>query len=308
MGTSARERALVATRGAAEDEQDEPNIGRTVSSEDQFAWAPAADEVRVAAFGSQLVARSGFHACVSLDDCALIAGALREPDLALIIDSMALDVTRKLDVTKMSDCAQRVYSTENAGGSSELSEAFSMELLSSVLGAKLDKTELELQYFTGTEHRSKITDFSVVVDEQVIGVSVTRACCRWPHVSGAFGIEDAVRLLTKKLDGVVESTKHVSNASWTKQLLHVFVPDEAVLSLLREAYDMVGAHLRANTVVVLTLCTGPHCSEVFKRATTSTGMPLKKKARVGLGMKTAEHLQHLLESDPCRSVSLSVSV
>mmetsp|Transcript_15800 Transcript_15800/g.40880 ORF Transcript_15800/g.40880 Transcript_15800/m.40880 type:complete len:312 (-) Transcript_15800:286-1221(-) len=275
-------------------------IAVTGVENESFGLAPAAEEVRVAAYGATLIARSSYHARVSLDDCALIAGALREEDLELLIDSTAVYVDRVLDVTTMCHDAQRVYFTENAGGSSALSEAFSMELLNSMLGAKLEKTELELKYFTGTACSSKITDFSIVVDGQAFGVSVTRACRGWPYVEGTIVLEDAVRLLSKKLHGVIDSTRHVSNSSFTKQLLHIFVPDPTVLALLQRAYDLVGAHLRANTVVVLTLCSGAHCGELFMRTTSAPGTALKKKTRVGLGLKSQEHMRHLAASDPCR--------
>ncbi|KAG8468587.1 hypothetical protein KFE25_013670 [Diacronema lutheri] len=262
-----------------------------------FEWG-VGGEVCVGAFGEVFIARQGYNIRMRLEDCILCGTFLRVDELALFLD-MTVIVERRLDVATMTADAQRVFHSDNAGGSSELSEAFSMELLARTLGARLDKTEMELCYFTGDGSSSKLTDFSIVLDGRLIGVSVTRACNGWPPVPGSWTVEDATRLLTKKLLGVIESTRHVSNASWSKQLLHVLVPDASLAAALHEASALVAPELIANTVVLVTLCGGGYSADLFKRDESAPAL-LKKRARIGLGWKSADHLGHLAASDPCR--------
>ena len=75
---------------------------------------------------------------------------------------------------------------------SVMSEAFSFELLSTLLGGRieLDKTEVEIDY----KSKGKITDYSFqTLDSVRIGVSVTRA------LGKEFDANEAGRLLKKKL-------------------------------------------------------------------------------------------------------------
>lgn len=273
------------------------------TEESGFAWTDGAAEVRIECYGEQIIACSGFAIRMSLEDTIMCATFLREPELALFVD-MTVNIGRRLRVPFMCADAQRVFYTENAGGASEMSEAFSMELLYRTLGARLGKTELELEYFTGDGRGSKLTDFSIVLEcGTVIGVSVTRACKGWPCL--AYTTEDALRLLNKKLLGVNESSRYVSNTSWQKQLLHVFVPDAAVLAALVEATSRLRVDTIANTVILFTLCTGAHVADIFKRDPCMP--PPQKKAKIALGLKSAEHLQNLCESEPKTALFVSAN-
>lgn len=70
----------------------------------------------------------------------------------------------------------------------------SYELLHRCFGATLLKTETEIEYFpTG----GSITDYTCKLNDNTLGVSVTRA---WKY-RGDFEQEDAIHLLTKKLKG-----------------------------------------------------------------------------------------------------------
>lgn len=81
---------------------------------------------------------------------------------------------------------------------------------------------MEIQYDQG----SKITDYSVHFGARHIGVSVTRVI-DFADLPGTykplFREREVMRLLKKKLSGVVASTQGVYNAwRWEKQILHVF--------------------------------------------------------------------------------------
>lgn len=141
--------------------------------------------------------------------------------------------------------AVRMVTEVNAGGSSARSEALSMEILKVMFQAKLSKTEMQLQYVAG----SKITDYSVHMFGHTVGVSVTRAL----NFKDAFSVDDAVRLLTKKLSGIIASSQNCINEQWTRQILHVFVESPAAAEALALAWELVGAELRSNTIVLATV-------------------------------------------------------
>jgi len=147
--------------------------------------------------------------------------------------------------------AVRIKTLPNAGGTSVNSEALSFEVLRRMFNARLHATEMELQYWP---ENSKITDYSVVIQQRKFGVSVTRAM---KFGGGLFTEEDATRLLTKKLFGVVESTKAViAPFKWKKQILHVWAQTNQIAAMLRTVYDtLIPTEMRSNTVVVVTVAT-----------------------------------------------------
>lgn len=150
-------------------------------------------------------------------------------------------------VSKMSlsNGAKRMRTCPNAGGSSEKSEILSFELLQKCFGADLEKTEMEVQYFP---EGGAITDYTCKMFSTKLGVSVTRAMKYY----GDFTVEDAERLLNKKLSGVLKSTKNTMER-WSKQILHVWAASLAVSVLIAEAYNQIPKDLRSNTVVLVTV-------------------------------------------------------
>jgi len=149
--------------------------------------------------------------------------------------------------------ARRVMATPNAGGSSEWSEAVSVEVLSFLCSAVLHRTEMEIEYMPG----SKITDYSAKVFGRDLGVSVTRAMkfCK-KGAEGPFTEEDAMKLLRKKLHGVIESTRGVVSQTWDKQILHVWTQSEYMTGVLWNAYEKLEDELKSNTLVIVTVCEG----------------------------------------------------
>lgn len=144
---------------------------------------------------------------------------------------------------------------EQAGGNSVWSEVLSIELLSALYGAKLLRTEMEIEYLL----EGSITDYSVSLADQTIGVSVTRAM----KYRGTFSYEDALALLTKKLRGVLKSSENVcAEDKWVKQILHVWVQEPYIAEIVKEAYEAL-PELWGNTLVQLTVC-GQNMSWIFK--------------------------------------------
>jgi hypothetical protein len=115
---------------------------------------------------------------------------------------------------QLSEGGHRLLTVPNAGGNSVWSEVMSFEVLRLLFGARLLRTEMEIEY----TWNSKITDYAVVLSGHHLGVSVTRAM----KFRGVFQQEDAIRLLRKKLYGVIRSTEGVyHHHRWEKQILHV---------------------------------------------------------------------------------------
>lgn len=146
---------------------------------------------------------------------------------------------------------QHLAETPNAGGSSGLSEVFAYEQLARCEQAALYKTETEIIYDT----IGKITDLEVTIDGHKLGVSVTRA------VTFPFGdpytLDAANALLTKKLEGIQESTMNVSAGDrWDKQFLAVLAWDDQAADTIAQSWEGLDANLKADTIVIVSSTAG----------------------------------------------------
>lgn len=152
----------------------------------------------------------------------------------------------------LSDDARRILEEPNAGGCSSWSETLSFVIIETIFAphASLVHTEMALEYYWPC----RITDYSVMLWNHPVGVSVTRAM-KW---KSRFTRDDATRLLEKKLEGIRQSTQHVvRQQSWTRQILHILIRRKYMLKPLRRSYRHLLEHrpeLCGNTIVLLTLC------------------------------------------------------
>jgi len=192
----------------------------------------------------------------------------------------------------LTDDAMRLLTEDNAGGSSSISEAMSFELLHRSFGAKLDKTEMELRYFPSN---GAMTDFSVTLDSIELGISVTRAL--QPPNAPTYSEADAELLLRKKLQGVLQSTRTCCNATWTKQLLHIWAQSTTIAEKLQLVYERLEPELLGETVVLVTLCQG--LPELFGERVRVE----RRRCRELKGIKDERHLAILAESDPCLRIA-----
>lgn len=150
----------------------------------------------------------------------------------------------------LSSGGRRCLETPNAGGNSVWSEVLSFEILKSSYDAELLRTEMEIEYRCG----SKITDFSVMIRGEHLGVSVTRAMAFGNKV---FDLKEAKRLLKKKLGGVRASTRGVIKAHrWKRQILHILTPSEDMKSTLLEAYGLLRQKVKSDTIILITVTHG----------------------------------------------------
>lgn len=130
------------------------------------------------------------------------------------------------------------------------SEVMSFEVLRASYGADLLKTEMELQYFP---MGGSITDYSVLLYDLHIGVSVTRAM----KYNGTFTEEDGLRILKKKLGGVLQSSRLVMDP-FHKQILHIFAEKEYIADVLEDLYQTspeITEEIKSTTLVVVTVAT-----------------------------------------------------
>ena len=139
----------------------------------------------------------------------------------------------------------------NAGGSSGFSEIFAFEELASCETATLMHTETEISY----DVDGKITDLEVWLGGEKIGVSVTRA--QTYPLGTPYTVSAARTLLNKKLGDIKMSTANVSDADqWRKQILAILAWDTQAADTFADAWAMVDASVKADTLVVITTTEG----------------------------------------------------
>lgn len=156
------------------------------------------------------------------------------------------------DLAALTAGGQEIINDGNAGGSSLLSEVFAYEVLARCEGASLTKTETEVLY---TDPQGKITDLLVQVDGLPIGVSVTRAVA-FPF-EDPYTVAQAQAILEQKLQGVLDSSANVTTADgWQKQILSVIAYAPGHADALEQAWPLVDASLRADTIVYVTVSNG----------------------------------------------------
>eukprot|EP01083_Nonionella_stella_P037253 101560_1 len=184
---------------------------------------------------------------------------------------------------KVSKAAKQImYEDANAGGCSELSEGFSFEILRHCVKARLVKTEMAIQYWWNSW---KKTDYSIKIQHITIGVSVTRAM----KYNGLFNKEDAIKLLTKKLNGINQSSIGVLECDeWQRQILHIWATDDYIERILHQTFLQLlftQPELVGNTIILVTVASQDmwwifYQDKYFKKQTKK-----KKKKRLK-GIKT----------------------
>lgn len=152
---------------------------------------------------------------------------------------------------KLSVCddAQRILDEPNAGGTSTVSEALSMEYVYRRFCACDVITEMEIKYWS---RNWKKVDFICSVraaggERQRVGVSVTRAM-GFPDYH-SFTLEDATRLLRKKLYGLVVARAGVDELHhYDRSILHVWCQHPTVVERMREAFALMQAESEESVI------------------------------------------------------------
>lgn len=154
---------------------------------------------------------------------------------------------------RLTQGAQTMLATPNAGGSSGISEAFAFEVLALCEGASLVKTETQLVYVPPT---SKKTDILVSIAGQLVGVSVTRAVS-FPPDAGYPLNPQRIAFVEGKLDDIIISSMNVQPPDrWVKQLLVVMAQGDEHAATLRAAWEAIDATSKADTVLYVVVTDG----------------------------------------------------
>lgn len=159
--------------------------------------------------------------------------------------------------------AHRSLTVDNAGGQSDISEAFSIDYFSSIFGADSFLLEKEVSYWIDY----KMVDFICSIGGNRVGVSVTRAM-GFPSADD-FNEEQALRLLHKKLYGLIVARNAVEKRqAFFRSILHIWCQDDRVAKLVREAYSSFdiadyGLDIQGTVVLLLTVCPDPQLYSNF---------------------------------------------
>lgn len=167
--------------------------------------------------------------------------------------------------------AWRSLVVDNAGGKSSVSEAASINRFVELFGADQILVEKEVEYWISY----KMVDFVCTVANQRLGVSVTRAMAvkstgqpggnYLDLEPGRFTLDDAVRLLKKKLYGLIVSRNGVTKkCKFYKSILHIWAASQDIADRLTEAWNdghvdisEFGLDIKGIVVVMITVCSDP---------------------------------------------------
>ena len=229
--------ALVACEtGSASEEMSSPDAG--------MVGAPDASLAPDAATEGNFGSISG--ACNRLDDELVSA----DPGLFRV----AIDFERLYtddDSDLLSSGAQLILEEGTAGGSSVLSEVFAYEVLRRCEAADLLKTETTIDY----DIAGSLTDFLALMDQEKIGVSVTRAVT-FPF-DAPYSIASANELLNQKLEDILESTANVASSDrWKKQILAILAYGPAHADTIEQVYAGLAANVKGDTLVYIIVTDG----------------------------------------------------
>lgn len=157
--------------------------------------------------------------------------------------------------------ALRVRTEANAGGTSTISEALSVEYFVRRFQAKDIVTEMEVEYCS---MNWKKVDYICTLYGQRVGVSVTRAMS-YPDPE-QFSPDMANKLLHKKLFGLVVAREGVADRHCFSQcILHVWCETERTARLLEAEYLEVSQELEItdDLIMVLTVAEGLRAKPIF---------------------------------------------
>lgn len=153
------------------------------------------------------------------------------------------------------DTPRRSMLIPNAGGSSDKSEALSMQYMNYLFGATQFVPEMEVSYWI----ESKICDYLMRLGKENFGVSVTRAVS-YPFTS-EYTYEQAMRLMDKKLYGLIVARNSISKKhKFMRSILHIWCISQEAAHVIKKAYhDIIKKDIHNtydNVYVICSIC--PH--------------------------------------------------
>lgn len=154
---------------------------------------------------------------------------------------------------QFSETPLRSMHIQNAGGSSEISEALSMYYMEHQFGAVQFVPEKEVDYWIDY----KMCDYLMTLNQANIGVSVTRAVT-YPF-DQPFTDQLATTLLDKKLNGLIIARNAVNlRHQFFKSILHIWCYTALAATNLKKAYYRLinndQDQTYSNIYVICTIC------------------------------------------------------
>jgi len=162
-------------------------------------------------------------------------------------------------VKHLSRGAKRSLTMDNAGGASVRSEALSIDLLEKLYDANNVLCEMEVQY---DGHAWSMVDYLITISGKRVGVSVFRAMTG-PNVKRTtFSMEDARRLVRKKLCGLIVARNSVSKEHrFFRSVLHCIAQSPHAARMMKMALEEVMETFETNLVAMITIV--PKFDDVF---------------------------------------------
>jgi len=197
------------------------------------------------------IAQAGLNPFGAIDEpCESLSKMVLADTASFTINEFQFDGS-PFNPDELSAGGNTLFTSANAGGSSKCSEVFSLELWRICAGAELHQGETQIVY----SQQGAMTDYTVKIQDQVIGVSVTRAYKGPTNLD--YAVADAKTLLTKKLNGINESTANVApESAWSKQVLHIWTLHKEWADVVQTSWTQLDKALTANTTVVVTVESG----------------------------------------------------
>lgn len=190
---------------------------------------------------------------MNLDDIFGLYSFVRKNKSGFIIKNTLDIIAAK--VVLSSEIARLSLTIPNAGGFSNCSEAFSIELIESLFNATNFVTERQVQY----KYQCKKIDFLCTIDGAQVGVSVSRSA-QYKELcdeQGKYTFLIAYRQIKKKLDGLIVARAGITPAHfYEKSILHIFCENNFIANLLISAFPIAARDMQVEDEVslLITLC------------------------------------------------------
>jgi len=148
--------------------------------------------------------------------------------------------------SSLTDDAYEVFSSDNLGGSSVISQSLAMNILN-LLGYNLYKTSEEISY---ADPSGKSLDLLVSMGDTKFGVEVTRA---FTFPAGIpYSSSQATALLESKLSDILMAESNLSTIDQIESsLLFIFALDEQHAQVITSVWNNLDQALKADTKLIL---------------------------------------------------------
>jgi len=187
--------------------------------------------------------------------CGLVAAEVASPDPSYFVRHLdfmddGFDDPEERDL--LTADAVEILEEGTVGGSSEISEAFAMEVLARCEGASLLLSEGEVDYEPPSSAK---TDMVVSIGGARVGVSVVRAF-RFP-LGSEYRLGDDTAAVERKFGDILESSANVvEEHAWVKQILAVLAYADQAEEVVAMVHAMLEDEERADTIVYVIVTDG----------------------------------------------------